>query len=354
MSESGGNRPGDEALHDASRAAIERVQADPKVQELLGKLDAMVASGEDMPLEELAPVAPPPPAPEAEGGHAEHFESVRVGESHKVAHEDKIIVQPKRGLRQVAEEAGVKLDDFKKLEAGNKMARTQVAVRILDHLDEIYAALPRTVGGRTAMLGQPDSVRDATAAGAGPASGSRTDAGGIDPAVRTVGGGTIKGMPAPVPTAGAAPAESPPSSGAPVSGPVESSQAHSRAAGPSQRAAVLVILALAAIAAVVTAVMLRPTDGESTTSAATSASAASEPATATSAAAEPSETASADASAALSASASASTSAAPSADSSAPPAPTRPPTTTARPPSTGKPPSPPPTNTGHKPLFERK
>jgi hypothetical protein len=96
------------------------------------------------------PIARPPPLPtdatkattKTESNdplseeRSEHFDAVQPAKAHEVVHpEQKVVIREQRTLSEVAAEAGLSLADFKALSAGDRRARTMLAVRLVDQMD---------------------------------------------------------------------------------------------------------------------------------------------------------------------------------------------------------------------------
>ena len=74
--ETGSGEPDDEALHEQSRAQLERLRQDPKAQQLLQDLEGELGPGEDPAYWEVAS-SPPQQAPAPASELAEHHAGVR-------------------------------------------------------------------------------------------------------------------------------------------------------------------------------------------------------------------------------------------------------------------------------------
>jgi hypothetical protein len=124
-------------------ATANKPGADTHVERVLGQVEEFARTGEDR------PIARPPPLPtEATGAAAnagadealpeersEHWDAVQPAKTHEVQHPDKkVVIREQRTLSEVAADAGLSLVDFKALSAGDRRARTMLAVRLVDQL----------------------------------------------------------------------------------------------------------------------------------------------------------------------------------------------------------------------------
>ncbi|MBW2457828.1 MAG: hypothetical protein JRI68_25205 [Deltaproteobacteria bacterium] len=182
----------DDALHEQSRAQLERLATDPKAQQLLQELEGDLAPGEDPAFWDVKPKKKGRrPAPESE--LAEHYDHVRPATPAKPdeASEgaEKVVLSAEARAAEViaalAAEAGMDPEEFKKLPRGDQALKTAVSARRI-------AEAERTVSG-TARLEKPaglgEDVPDDVA------QQMRDD--GFDPKAKTVGGRTERGLPVP-------------------------------------------------------------------------------------------------------------------------------------------------------------
>ena len=142
------SEPGEyEALEEAAASSLEKLYTRPELRDLIEEIKRDLDPAEAAMLDN-----------EARRSKLEAA-VVRVPAQRVAVATAKVVLKRSgRPLEQVADEAGIALDDFKQLHAGSPTARTQIALRVLDQIDAIYHKADKTLGG-TARLPRPRGIR---------------------------------------------------------------------------------------------------------------------------------------------------------------------------------------------------